>query len=259
MDLATSLPWTINDLPEYSLVAFSLITFVVAGIVKGTLGVGLPLVAVPMLSLVLPPLTAISLLAVPVLASNFWQAFKAVEPQRAWRRFRWLSLTLFVSTVISVRLALAIPTNLLSLLVASSVICAVALMMYRSEAAISPGRERSVGVAVGLLAGVMGGVSSMTGPLIITYLLALRLKREEFIGGISIIYLFGMIPLYSSLAIYGRLGWAEIQISAIALMPLALGMAIGQRLRRHLSEDAFRRVLLGFLASLAVLLVSKGA
>ncbi|QDJ32410.1 hypothetical protein CBR68_08815 [Bordetella hinzii] len=253
-----SLPWTIPELPGYLLLAVAAATFIVAGIVKGTLGVGLPLVAVPMLSFVLPPLTAISLLVVPVLASNFWQAIKAVEPKRALRRFRGLSAALCISTIVSVRLALSLPTDLLNLLVAGSVVCAVILMVYRPDSTIPPQREGKLGVLVGLLAGAMGGVSSMTGPFIITYLLALRLPREAFIGGISIIYLFGMIPLYASLAVYGRLGLAEMVYSAMALAPMALGMMLGRKLRGLLSEGAFRNVLLGFLSMLALLLIGKG-
>ncbi|MFU2070975.1 sulfite exporter TauE/SafE family protein [Bordetella hinzii] len=252
------MPWTIPELPGYLLLAVAAATFIVAGIVKGTLGVGLPLVAVPMLSFVLPPLTAISLLVVPVLASNFWQAIKAVEPKRALRRFRGLSAALCISTIVSVRLALSLPTDLLNLLVACSVVCAVILMVYRPDSAIPPQREGKLGVLVGVLAGAMGGVSSMTGPFIITYLLALRLPREAFIGGISIIYLFGMIPLYASLAVYGRLGLTEMVYSAMALAPMALGMMLGRKLRGLLSEGAFRNVLLGFLSMLALLLIGKG-
>ncbi|KNE24585.1 MULTISPECIES: sulfite exporter TauE/SafE family protein [Achromobacter] len=259
MELLSQLPWTLGGVPELALLGFAGLAFLGAGVVKGTLGVGLPLFAVPLLSLVLPPPTAISLLVVPVLISNLWQAIQADKPIMYAARFKWLSLSLLVSTVVSVRLSLALPTDLLSLLVAASVICAVVLMMYKPEGAIPRKKELPLGVAVGILAGMMGGLSSMTGPFIITYLLALKLPRDEFVGSISIIYLFGMIPLYLALAYYGRLGLVETSMSMLAIVPMALGMFIGRRMRTFLSEEAFRRVLLGFLASVAVLLVSKGA
>lgn len=259
MDLLSQVPWTFTGIPALALLGFAGLAFFGAGVVKGTLGVGLPLVAVPLLSLVLPPPTAISLLVVPVLISNFWQALQADKPARYAMRFKWLSLSLLMSTVVSVRLSLALPTELLSVLVAASVICAVVLMMYKPQGSIPPEREVPLGIGVGVLAGMMGGLSSMTGPFIITYLLALKLPRDEFVGSISIIYLFGMIPLYLALAYYGRLGLVETSMSLLALAPMALGMMIGRRMRAFLSEEAFRRVLLGFLASVAVLLVSKGA
>lgn len=259
MEFLTALPWTYTQVPEYALFAFAALVFAGAGIVKGTLGVGMPLFAVPLLVLVLPAPTAISLLAVPVLCSNLWQAARAAEPVRQFTRFRWLSLALLVSTVLSVRLALALPLDLLNLLVALSVICAVILMLYRPDKAIPRSKETPLGILVGVLAGAMGGLSSLTGPFIITYLLALRLPREEFVGSISLIYLFGVIPLYASLAYHGRLGWAEAAVSLLAVVPMAMGMSLGRRLRTRLSEVAFRRILLAFLASVAVLLIAKSA
>ena len=143
------------------------------------------------------------------------------------------------------------------MLVAAAVLGAVALMAFQPRRVIAPAHEKGVGAVVGVLAGAMGGVSSMTGPFIITYLMALRLTREQFIGSVSIIYLFGVIPLYASMALYGRLGLAEVAVSVMALLPVAVGMLIGRRLRHHLSEATFRRVLLTFLVVLAVLLVFK--
>ena len=47
---------------------------------------------------------------------------------------------------------------------------------------------------------------ALTGPVVITYLTSLRLTREQFVGTVSVIYLFGMAPLYLALAWAGRLG-----------------------------------------------------
>ncbi len=49
--------------------------FVTGGVVKGTLGVGLPLVVVPLLSLLFDASMAIGLLVLPVLVSNVLEAF----------------------------------------------------------------------------------------------------------------------------------------------------------------------------------------
>jgi len=255
--LSAAAPWTTHIVQSPLLLAFMVTTFVASGMVKGTLGVGLPLLAVPMLSLVVPPPIAISLLAVPVLASNLWQAVDSYTPGTDLKRFVPLVAALLLSTLITVRLALALPTEVLSILVAAAVLVAVALMSFKPRRVVPPAHEKGVGAVVGALAGAMGGVSSMTGPFIITYLMALRLSREQFIGSVSVIYLFGVIPLYASMAAYGRLGLGEVAVSLAALLPMAAGMAIGKRLRHRLSEAAFRRVLLAFLVVIAVLLIVK--
>jgi len=62
------------------------LSFCVGGVVKGAIGVGLPMLAVPMMSLVMPTPQAMALVAVPVVGSNLWQVWterskKGKEPR----------------------------------------------------------------------------------------------------------------------------------------------------------------------------------
>ena len=243
----------IPDLP-WLLFAVALLT---GGLVKGALGVGLPLVAVPLLSLGMPPHLAIALLVVPVLASNFWQAVEGGRLVPSLQRFGGLIAAQFLATVLTVRMTLALSASQLSAMLAGAVLLAVALMAWKPTLQISASRERAVGVGVGLLSGLLGGVSSLTGPVIITYLMALRLRRDEFVGSISIIYLSAALPLYGAMLLFGRLGPTELTWSLLALVPMAAGLLAGKALRQHLDDNRFRRVLLVFLIVLAILLLLK--
>ncbi|ALK99975.1 sulfite exporter TauE/SafE family protein [Massilia sp. WG5] len=229
--------------------------FVAGGIVKGILGVGLPLVMVPALSLVMPAPQAISLLAIPVLAANLWQAIDSGVAIGSLRRFFPLLAALVGATLVTVPLALAMPSGMLTLMVALAVLLAALSMAFRPQFDIPAHRQRLAGVAVGALAGVVGGVSSLTGPVVIAYLSALKLEREDFIGCISVIYLFSAIPLYASLAAHGRLGASELAVSLVGLLPMACGLLIGKWLRGFFSELWFRRTILAFLAVSAAALL----
>jgi hypothetical protein len=110
---------------------------------------------------------------------------------------------------------------------------------------------------VGALAGLMGGLSSLSGPFVITLLMALKLSREQFIGCISIIYLAGSFPMYGAMLWYERFGWTEVGLSALGLAPMFLGIRIGKALRHRLSEELFRKLLLIYLFVLAIVLTLK--
>jgi len=245
--------------PEFTpgVLALGVLAFLLGGMVKGTLGVGLPLVVVPLLSLGMSSPLAISLVSVPVLASNAWQAWDSRGPLENVRRFSPLLLTLLVSTIITVPLTLALPAGVLNVMLAVAVITAVLLMALNPQLSISVRHEKMCSAAVGTLSGIMGGISSLTGPIIITYLMALRLPREAFVGTISVIYLTGAIPLYVAMAVVGRLGLGEALLSLLAMVPVTLGLALGKKLRAHLSEVLFRRSLLAFLSCIAVALLFK--
>ncbi len=243
----------IPDLPWLLFLA----ALLAGGLVKGALGVGLPLVAVPLLSLGMPPHLAIALLVVPVLASNLWQAVEGGRLLPSLQRFGGLIAAQFVATVLTVRMTLALSASQLNAMLAGAVLLAVALMAWKPTLQISASRERSVGVGVGLLSGLLGGVSSLTGPVIITYLMALQLRRDEFVGSISIIYLSGALPLYGAMLLFGRLGPGELTGSLLALLPMAAGLLAGKALRQRLDDNRFRRLLLAFLVVLALLLLFK--
>jgi uncharacterized membrane protein YfcA len=222
--------------------------FVVGGLVKGLLGVGLPLVVVPLLALVIPSPKAIALMGIPILLSNVWQAVDGGHGRYALRRFATLIVPMVIATALTVRLTLGLDVATLDTLVACALLLAIVLMAWHPKLDVDPRRERYWSAVVGTLSGAMGGVSSLLGPLLITYLVALRLTREQFIGSISIMYLAGAL---------GVLGPAELVMSALALAPMFVGMWVGKRARQHVSEALFRRLLLGFLTVIAILLLTR--
>jgi len=227
------------------------------GTVKGALGIGLPLVAVPLLSLGLSSPVAIALMVIPVLLSNLLQAVEGGRLRSSVKRFGGLMLMQVIATVITVRMTLDMSVSQLNVMMALTVLLAVTLMAVNPKLNISPQRERQVGLGIGAVSGLLGGISSLTGPVIITYLMALKLDRDSFIGSISIIYLAAALPLYGTMMAFGRIGPSELGLSALALLPMGAGLWLGKSLRKRLDEQLFRKVLLAFLTLLAVLLLFK--
>lgn len=87
--------------------------------------------------------------------------------------------------------------------------------------------------------------------------MALKLEREQFIGSISVIYLFGAVFMYSAMIWYGRFGAFELLVSCATVVPMLLGLAMGKRIRYRLSEKGFRALLLVFLTVLGTALLFK--
>ena len=242
-----------------ALLSFTVLTcfasFVLGGLVKGTLGVGLPLLAVPLMSMVIPSPRAIGMVAVPVLLSNLWQMIDGQRIVQGWRRFWPLIGMQLISTILTVRFTLSLDVHEMNEMVAASMLLAVFLMVLKPTFEVAPEREKKASAVVGLLSGLLGGVSSLTGPVIITYLMALKLSREEFIGCISIIYLSSGIPLYAAMLYYGRMNALDLGYSALALIPMALGLYMGKLIRNKMSERGFRLILYIYLILMSIVLL----
>ncbi|HCZ16665.1 MAG TPA: hypothetical protein DHV85_19190, partial [Candidatus Accumulibacter sp.] len=59
--------------PDLDFLLMVALTFVLAGWVKGVVGMGLPTVAMGAFGLLMPPVQAAALLVVPSLVTNLWQ------------------------------------------------------------------------------------------------------------------------------------------------------------------------------------------
>ena len=138
--------------------------------VKGALGVGMPLLSIPLLSLIMSPATAIGLLAAPILASNALQLYETRLFVFALRRIVWLMIFQYAALVWTIQWTTTIDVSELNRWTASSVFLSACLLLFKPQFQIPTSLEVPISILVGLLAGFMGGVSALTGPVVIAYL-----------------------------------------------------------------------------------------
>jgi uncharacterized membrane protein YfcA len=227
------------------------------GLIKGTLGVGLPLFAVPVMSLFISSTQAIALVSVPVLVSNIWQVWQEGSLKTSMKRFWPLMLTQAVVTIFSVYWTLSFIVKELNAVLAFALIVAVVLMAFKPSFNIPPQKEPAISALVGVTSGLLGGASSLMGPIVISYMMSLKLSRDEFVGCISVIYLNAAWPLYLAMWHFGRMSLDDVGYSFLAIIPMFLGLQTGRSIRHRLSEETFRKALLGFLMVVAVMLLFR--
>ncbi|MFQ5971369.1 MAG: sulfite exporter TauE/SafE family protein [Alphaproteobacteria bacterium] len=234
------------------------LAFLAGGIVKGVLGVGLPLFTVPVLAGLFEPATAIALMVVPILSSNAWQALQGGLIGEVLRRF-WSAMPgLIVLSVIGAQFISKVEPSAGSLVMGLIVIAFVIYQLRPLGAATPLRAERWLTPLVGVLSGGLGGVSHFYGPPLIAYLVALRLPKDMFVATVATWFVIGNIPLYGSLALSRVLDLQVLVASSLASGPALLGLVIGRRLRRHVSQDTFHKLLLLALLVVAGNLIRVG-
>ncbi len=232
-------------------------TFLLAGAVKGVVGLGLPTVSLALLTVALGLTEAMTLLLVPSLVTNLWQAGAGGHGRAVLRR-TWPFLAMAAATVwlgagALTRVDLSLLSALLGLLLA--VYAAIGLAGWR--ATIGARRERWAGPLAGAVNGVLTG---MTGSFVmpgVIYLQALGLGRDALVQAMGMLFSVSTLALALALGGNGLLSVELGTLSAAALLPAIAGMAAGQRLRKRLSEDRFRRVLFTALLVLGAYIVAS--
>ncbi len=215
------------------------------GLIKGTLGVGTPLLTVPMMALVMPAQSAVTLMAMPVAVANLWQAAKAPNIKSILARFWPAAVALLCGTLIGTRILYSINERTLLALVG---ICVIAFTILQvSSFRLQLGRRwvMPAGILFGTLSGIIGGISSMFGPMLIVYMMSIKnLGKDEFVSAISFLYVCAVVPWAISLFSIGLLRGTLLWSSLIAIIPVTLGMVLGQHLRKKISEDRFQYLML---------------
>ena len=215
------------------------------GLIKGTLGVGTPLLTVPLMALVLPAQSAVALMAMPVVVANLWQAGKASDIKSVIGRFWPAAVSLLCGTLIGTNILTIIDERVLLLVVGLCVIAFTLLQASSLKLTIGPGMVVSAGVLFGLLAGLIGGISSMFGPMLIVYLVSVKnLGKDDFVCAISFLYVCAVVPWTVSLLVLGVLKGPLLVASLLAVLPVTAGMVVGQRLRNRISENRFNHLIL---------------
>ncbi|MDP6788100.1 MAG: sulfite exporter TauE/SafE family protein [Rhodospirillales bacterium] len=217
------------------------------GAVKGVTGIGLPLVAVTGVASVTDVQTGVATIVVPIVASNLWQALRAGWPGVTLRRFWPVVVPLILGLWWSSGMVATSDARTLYLVLGTTVVVFSTVFAISPRLRVPRRAERWSGGVIGAVAGVIGGFTTVFGPPISMYLLALDLKKEEFIQAVGILFFSGALPMMIFYWIHGVIGPDNIGWSVLACVPVFLGLAIGQWVRGRVDQDTFRKVLLAML------------
>ena len=215
---------------------FIALVFVLAGLVKGVTGMGLPTVAVALLSLKMAPLEAAALLIVPSALTNVWQLATGPALYPLWRRLRPMLLATCVGTAIGGWLLLAPGAGTGSEAAWTPAVLGVLLAGYGTlglsgwRGRVPQAAQRCAGPLAGL---ATGAIASSTGVFI--------MPAAPYLQALGLSFTVSTLALAAMLAWRGDWHAGAATGSLLALLPAALGIVVGQWLRQRMSAAVFRR------------------
>jgi uncharacterized membrane protein YfcA len=226
------------------------LTFLLAGFVKGVIGLGLPTVAIGLLGLVMLPAEAAALLVVPSLVTNLWQLFAGPRFGALVLRLWPMLLTICLGTWAGTGLLTGGSAGRATAALGAALVLYALVGLTRLQLHVPRRWERPLSPAIGLSTGL---VTAATGVFVlpaVPFLQALGLDKEDLIQALGLSFTVSTLALAAGLAHDGAFGGATLGRSALAILPALAGMAIGQWVRLRVRPEMFRRC---FFAGLLVL------
>ena len=225
-------------------------TFLLAGLIKGVVGFGLPTVSMGLLSLTMPPVEAAAIMVIPTIITNIWQMFAGPALWAMAKRFASMTVAIVAGTFMTIGF-LTGPSTAMATGALGAVLAAYAahgLVSARFE--VRRESERWLSPVIGLITGMLTGATGIFVIPVIPYLSSLKLGKDELIQSIGISAFVCPLALGIALALSGRFQASVAGPSLLAVLPAMAGMYVGQRVRGRLPPAVFRR---WFFAGLMVL------
>lgn len=232
-------------------------TFLLAGSVKGVIGLGLPTVSLGLLAATLDLTTAMALLLIPSFVTNVWQAIVGGNGKTIFKRI-WPFLCLATATIWFGSIALhTVSPSYLTILLGILLLSYSLLNLLGFHLTISPRHEKWSGSILGLINGILTG---MTGSFVVPgvlYLQAIGLSRDMLVQAMGMLFTMSTVGLALALQNNNLLTAELTTVSAFAVVPAIGGMVIGQRMRKSFSETKFRKIFFVSIMILGTLIIAK--
>lgn len=232
--------------------------FLLAGLVKGLIGMGLPTVAMGLLALALPPAEAAAILVVPSMVTNVWQLLAGPNFAAIAGRL-WPMMSGVVAGTIAGAGMLAGDTSSVAEAFLGLALALYAVIAISGVAlVVTPQREAWLSPLVGVTTGLVTGATGVFVIPAVPYLQALDLDRDDLIQALGLSFTVSTIALALGLLRVDAWQHQSLSLSALALIPALGGMQIGQMLRQRVAPSTFRKVFFVGLLLLGSYLALRG-
>jgi len=233
--------------------------FVLAGLTKGVIGLGLPTISMGLLAVVMTPVEAAAILVLPSFATNIWQMVAGPSLAAVLRRLWLMMVAVCLGTWAGTGLITGTFARYGTPLLGAALVLYAVTGLASVRFVASKKAEWWLGPLVGTVTGL---ITAATGVFVIPalpYLQAIGFEKEELVQALGLSFTVSTVALTVNLALAGALNASTAGPAIGALAMAVVGMWLGQALRMRMQPAAFRRWFFAGLLMLGIYLMARSA
>ena len=229
-----------------------------AAFVKGAVAFGFPLVATPLLALALGVKTAVAVSIIPNIVMDSVQLVRRGQALATVRRMLSLIVFSMAGMWLGTLLLVILPGRVATLVLGVFVLAFAAVTASGLALRVPARWEPWLSPPVGLVAGVLGGLTNVPGTPMVLYFVALGLDKYDFVRAVAVTFIVVKVVQLAAVAWYGLLDLRLLAVSLGFTVVALAGFSLGARLQDWLPARAFNRAVLGFLVLTGAWLIYRG-
>ena len=225
---------------SFLMIASIMLALVLSGSVKGVFGIGFPVVAMAILPLFITPISAITVIALPIVVTNIQQLFSEKEWRQIIIKYRYMALFMLLASFLSSQILTQISVDLITAIIGFALALFAIYSLFNFTLPITT--HSSWQIIAGASSGLLSGMTGIQSTAII-YFASLDISRNEFVGAVGYIFLVGGLGLSIGLINNSLLNSSTVMISLFGVLFSVVGFKLGSLLRPYIHSELFKKLL----------------
>lgn len=231
------------------------IAFLLAGLIKGVLGFGFPIIALVVLTLTIGLLDALAIIIVPTLATNIWQALAGPHLAAVLKRMWLYFLVAAVCVLLTAQYLDTVNVNWLTALLGAVLFFYALSRLLDFHITVPRDRETGLSVILGAFNGALTGLTGSFMVPSVLYMQALGFPKDMLVQAMGFFFALSTLMLTISLGSNDLIESDQVRLSVYALLPSFAGVFVGRWARDRIDEDSFQKIFLFAVSILGAYLV----
>ena len=225
---------------SFLMIASIMLALVLSGSVKGVFGIGFPVVAMAILPLFITPISAITVIALPIVVTNIQQLFSEKEWRHIIIKYRYMALFMLLASFLSSQILTQISVDLITAIIGFALALFAIYSLFNFTLPITT--HSSWQIIAGASSGLLSGMTGIQSTAII-YFASLDISRDEFVGAVGYIFLVGGLGLSIGLINNNLLNSSTVILSLFGVLFSVVGFKLGSLLRPYIHSELFKKLL----------------
>ena len=231
--------------------------FFLGGLVKGTIGVGLPTVTLTLLSFFFDIKDSISFILIPVILTNLVQMLDGKELKSIFQQTKFFLVTSVVFVIPGFLVLRAINSNTILLILASLLVLNSCLVLFNKIIIIKRHTSFQMQFWIGALTGITTGVTSIYTMPFIFLIQSLKFNKEKLIQLMGLSFFLYSLTQFALFYSFSMINEKVLLFSSVACIPILIGVISGKYLRKVLSEQTFKQLFNYMLLISGIIIIIK--
>ena len=234
-----------------------LFIFFLGGIVKGTIGVGLPTVTLVLLSFVFDIKHSISIILIPVIITNLIQLLDGKNLKSIFSQTKYFLFSSILFILPGFYLLRILNSKIILIILELLLISNSLLISLNKIIKFKNHNHFFTQFCIGSLTGITTGITSIYTMPFIFLIQSLDFTKDkliQFMGLTFFLYSLSQLILFSS---YGMIDEKVLFFSSIACIPICFGLYAGKYLRKIISEKLFKILFNYMLLGMGLIILIK--